>query len=68
VTLGVWVVPIVLVAMVLMLWASVWFEGRFAPIGDNSDLRTLESVDTASPITFPLAPHDPGKGGRTSPD
>jgi hypothetical protein len=44
VTPGVWMVPVALVATVLLVWASVWFEGRVAPIGDRP-LRTLKAVD-----------------------
>lgn len=45
--LGVWIVPTLLVAVFLFLWGAAWFENRFAPIGENHDLRILDTVDTA---------------------
>ena len=52
-TLGVWIVPLVLVAAVLFLWASAWFENHIAPLHYGHELRNLEAVDT--PLAGPAA-------------
>jgi hypothetical protein len=44
VTLGVWMVPLVLLAAVVLLWVSAWFEGRVAPRESDAQSRTLETV------------------------
>lgn len=45
-TLGVWLVPLVLLAAIVLLWASAWFEGYVAPRENNPQLRSLERLET----------------------
>jgi hypothetical protein len=47
VNVGVWLVPVVLVALLAFLWAATWLESRIAPRGHDPGLPTVESVDTA---------------------
>lgn len=49
----VWMVPAVLFAAVVSLWASAWFETRVAPRESHPQLRTLPDVDTALVDTAP---------------
>ena len=42
-TVGVWMVPVVLAAAVLLLWAAAWLEGLAAPPGNG--FATLEAAD-----------------------
>ena len=44
-TVGVWMVPVVLAAAVAFVWAAVWFEGLVAPPGYVPAGRTLEAAD-----------------------
>lgn len=46
-TLGVWLVPVVLLAVIMLLWASAWFEGYVAPREHDRQLRPLEELETA---------------------
>jgi hypothetical protein len=46
-TPGVWIVPLVIVALVVFLWASTWLEDHVAPPGYDPELPTLEGADTA---------------------
>lgn len=50
-TVGVWMVPVVLAAAVVFLWAAVWFEGLVAPPGYGSEGRALDAVDAGYPDT-----------------
>lgn len=46
-TLGVWMVPLALLAAGVLLWASTWFESHVAPREYDPQLRAVEAVDTA---------------------
>lgn len=46
-TVGVWMVPFVLLAGVVLLWSSAWFEGIVAPQNRNPRLSALDKIDTA---------------------
>jgi hypothetical protein len=52
-TAGVWMVPVVLLAAVVFLWASAWFESHVAPRDSHPQLPTLQAVDTAFVDTAP---------------
>jgi hypothetical protein len=44
-SIGVWLVPVVLVGVAAILWASSWLENLTAPISYDPELQTLDTVD-----------------------
>lgn len=42
---GVWLVPVVLVAMAAFLWASAWLESVTIPGGQDPELQTWDPID-----------------------
>ena len=46
-SVAVWMVPVVLAALVVFLWAAAWLEGLVAPLGYEPEIRTIMSADTA---------------------
>ena len=46
-SVGVWMVPVVLVTLVVILFASAWLEGFVAPMGDEFDPAAPEALDSA---------------------
>ena len=44
-TAGVWMVPLVLMAAVVFLWATAWFEDHVAPRDFDPQLPTMKAAD-----------------------
>ena len=47
VSVGVWMVPVVLAGLAALLWAAAWYEGVVAPLDHQAKLPRLDAVDTA---------------------
>ena len=55
---GVRLVPVVLVAAVAFLWASVWFEARVFTLGLESGMLNLDAALLASRRTHKCSPRN----------
>lgn len=55
-SVGVWLVPVALAAILVFLWAATWLESRIAPRGQDSGLPVVESVDKAKDDTVANSP------------
>jgi hypothetical protein len=46
-TVGVWLVPVALLAASVFLWASAWFEAHVLPPDSNAEGHQVEAADAS---------------------